>query len=102
MVLYGFGASAIFFVFIWLNLRAIKRKEQLDLSEIEIQLTRNTIAINLAAGVVPLCSALFAYFNLGGSATFMISGFMYMLYPIIMPIVSIKNSKQLKKLEEEA
>ena len=95
MVIYGIGAAAIFLVFVWLNLRALKKREQLDLSEQEIKLTKYSIQMNLASSSIPLVSAVFAFFELGGNFTFMISGFIYMSYMIVMPLVGYFGRKKL-------
>jgi uncharacterized membrane protein len=100
MVIYGFGAAAIFFVFVWLNTRALKRKEMIGLSIIEIQLTKNTIFMNLASGVIPMLSATIAFFELAGNYTFMVSGFIYMSYSFVMPLVSYYGRKRLSKLTD--
>jgi len=100
MVIYGFGAAAIFFVFVWLNTRALKRKEMIGLSIIEIQLTKNTIFMNLASGVIPMLSATIAFFELAGNYTFMVSGFIYMSYSFVMPLVSYYGRKKLSNLTD--
>ena len=96
MVIYGLGAAAIFLVFVWLNTRALKKAEALALSPKEIQLTRYSILMNLASSAIPLVSALFAYFELGGNYTFMISGFIYMSYVVVMPLVGYFGRKKLE------
>ena len=63
MVLYGLGGAAIYFVFVWLNQRALNRADELQLSKKEIRLTKNAILMNAASGIIPLFSALFAYFH---------------------------------------
>ena len=99
MVIYGLGASGIFLVFVWLNVRSLKKKKQLLLSQQEILLTQNSVRINLAMGLIPLISVAISLFNLGGSYTFIISGFSYMLYLIIMPILAFFNSKRLENFK---
>lgn len=99
MVIYGFGATAIFLIFVWLNVRALKKAEQLSLSPIEKVLTQNSIRLNATAGFIPMLSAMFAYFELGGTFTFMYSGFIYLLYPILMPLVGYYGGKKLDDFE---
>lgn len=99
MVIYGMGASAIFLIFVWLNFRALGKRKVLDLSPTEVILTQNSIRLNLVSGIIPLLSALFAFLELGGGYTFMISGFMYMLYPILMPLMGYYGGKKLEKLD---
>ena len=99
MVIYGLGASAIFLVFVWLNVRSLWKKEALELSPLEVFLTKNTIRMNFVTGFIPLLSVAIAYFQLGGKYTFILSGFSYMLYPIIMPIVGYRNAKKLERFK---
>ncbi|MCV9387155.1 TMEM175 family protein [Reichenbachiella ulvae] len=101
MVIYGLGASAIFFVFVWLNKRALNRAEILDLSELEIRLTKNSIIMNVTSGVIPFLSVLIALFRVGGKYTFMISGFVYILYTIAMPLASRYGRKKLAELKAD-
>ncbi|GAB2502983.1 TMEM175 family protein [Algoriphagus taiwanensis] len=101
MVIYGLGATAIFLIFVWLNVRALKKADQLSLSPVEKVLTQNSIRLNATAGLIPFLSALFAYFELGGTYTFMLSGFIYMLYPILMPIVGYYGGKKLEIFESK-
>ncbi len=99
MVIYGVGASGIFWVFVWLNSRALKKAEALDLSPREILLTKNSIRLNTGAGIIPLCSALFAFFELGGDYTFMISGFIYASYMVVMPLLGYLGAKRVQKAD---
>lgn len=100
MAIYGLGAASVFLVLVLLNKRALKKKEELALSKIEIVHTRNTITTNLVAGAIPLISALIALFQVGGNKSFVISGFAYMLYSVFMPIASIRGKKRLEKVHE--
>lgn len=101
MSLYGFGAAAIFLLLALLNYTALKRKKLLELSKEEILHTRNTIRINIICGGIPMLSALIAVLQLGGKFTFAIAGFTYMLYAVLMPIASIRGSKQLQELKKD-
>lgn len=98
MVIYGLGAAAIFFVFAWLNKRALNRAISLELSDVEIQLTKNTIIKNLTSGIIPLVSVLIALFNLAGRYTFIVSGMIYISYSFMMPIVSKYGKKKLNEI----
>lgn len=97
MVLYGCGAAAVFFVLMLLNRRALKRRNDLALSPIEIAHTKNTILSNFASGLIPLLSALVAILQIGGKNAFVISGMVYMLYAVAMPLVSRLGRKRLRK-----
>ncbi|WP_026951749.1 TMEM175 family protein [Algoriphagus mannitolivorans] len=100
MVIYGLGASAIFFVFVWLNYRALKKSQDLSLSPLEVALTKNSILMNSIAGGIPMLSGLFAYFELAGSYTFMYSGFIYLLYPLLMPLAGYLGGKKLQDFQK--
>jgi uncharacterized membrane protein len=102
MVIYGIGASSIFWIFVWLNLRALKRAKQLDLSPLEIVLTKNSVQTNAAAGIIPIFSAIFAFFELGGKFTFIFSGLIYISYMIVIPLLSYNGRKKLEHLRTGA
>lgn len=99
MVIYGIGASGIFWIFVWLNYRALRKSVPLDLSPREILLTNNSIRMNVAAGIIPLCSAVFAWLELGGVYTFMISGFIYVSYMVVMPSVGYLGAKRVERFD---
>jgi hypothetical protein len=93
--MYGFGAAGIFMVIALLNFRAYSLRNEIGLSKIEVALTQQTIRINITSAFVPFLSGLFAYTVLFGNATFIVSGFTYMLYIILMPLVSIYGKKKI-------
>ncbi len=97
MIVYGLGAAAIFFVMAWMYRMAIRRKEALELSPIEVFLTKTSFYSNLLMGAVPLISVLIAaLFN-----SFTIAGFSYWLYIIVMPLFHTLRAKRQKKLFPE-
>jgi uncharacterized membrane protein len=102
MVIYGFGASSIFFTLMFLYRYALKNSALLQLNQVEEFDTRHSMYSNLLMGSVPLISALIAFLfrdlQLGG----MISGFTYFLYTPIMYFYNMRMTKRRKKLLEEA
>lgn len=98
MALYGFGAASVFAVLAFLNFRALRKKEELDLSTVEVVHTQNTIRFIVVAGLIPLASAIVAFTGLGGKTNFALSGMMYMSYAIAMPIAGKISAKMLKRL----
>ncbi|MFY0674664.1 MAG: DUF1211 domain-containing protein [Bacteroidia bacterium] len=95
MSMYGFGAAGIFVVIALLNFRAYSLRNEIKLSKIEIALTQQSIRINLVSAFVPLLSGFFAYTVLFGDATFIVSGFTYMLYIVLMPVIGIYGRKKI-------
>lgn len=97
MTLYGLGTTAVFAVLVLLNFRALRKKDFLGLSKVEITITQNTIAYNSVAGAIPLLSAFIALTGLGGKTSFVLSGMTYMIFGIAMPIVGVWASKRLER-----
>ena len=89
MVIYGLGAAAVFLVLALLYYMALRKKEELELNKEEESATRVSMNLNLVLSSVPILSTIIAGFYLFGSKTFIVSGFTYMLYMIIMPIYSV-------------
>ena len=86
MIIYGLGACAIFFTLGLLYRHALKKKADLELDDYEIFQTKSSIGVNLLMGAIPLFSFLVAWLGPDKGITFIISGFSYMTYPIIMPL----------------
>ncbi|MEP2773691.1 MAG: TMEM175 family protein [Fulvivirga sp.] len=98
MVVYGLGAAAVFIVLAWMYKVALNRKEALDLSDIEVFHTKTNYYDNLLMASIPVLSAIISMFEIGGSKSFMIAGFCYWLYAIVMPAYNIYRKKRKKKL----
>ncbi|MEM7552125.1 MAG: TMEM175 family protein [Bacteroidota bacterium] len=100
MVLYGLGACAVFLTLVMMYLIALKKKDSLELSTMEVFDTKSRIYDNLLMASVPFCSAMFALFDLGGkpATTFTLSGLIYMAYAILMPGFGMLRGKKRKKL----
>jgi len=89
MVIYGLGAAAVFLVLALLYFMALRKKEDLQLTPEEEAATRVSMNLNLVLSSVPILSSIIAGFYLFGTKTFIVSGFTYMLYMIIMPIYTV-------------
>jgi len=98
MIVYGLGAAFIFFTLMMLYRHAYKKREELALTEYELFQTRTSIATNLLMALVPLFSFLIALIGSDSMWTYSISGFSYMLYPIIMPLYGRWVGKKMKRL----
>lgn len=98
MIIYGIGAGLIFFILSLMYRYALKKKEELELDEYEMFVTRHYLGANMLMGAIPVLSALIAMLNLFGNATFTIAGFTYFLYPPVMILYSLKKNKARNKL----
>jgi len=96
MIIYGIGAAFIFLIFVLMYRYALAKKELLDLNKLEIFDTKSSLQSALIMSSVPVLSVLvvlfFGHFVVG----VMISGFVYMLYPFIFWIWSVKRKKMRK------
>ena len=88
MIIYGAGSTLVFLTMAWMYFIALKRREYLKLSPLEIFDTRSNIYTNLCMASIPFLSTLIALFGIGGggSLTFSIAGIFYMTYIIVMPL----------------
>lgn len=100
MIIYGIGAASIFASLALLNFYALRKKDELELTDLEVFDTKSVIGTNLVLASVPVLSALVAIFRIGGDDTFTISGWTYFLYPFIMPVYSIFRQKVKKRIYE--
>lgn len=101
MLIYGLGAAAVFIVLALLNYLALRKREELNLTKIEVVLTENTIRHNVVSASIPFLSAIIAGTHLAGSYTFMLSGMIYMLYGVAMPLSAIKGAKKLEAITKD-
>ena len=102
MVIYGLGAVGIFGCFILLHAYALRLKDQLELTELEVFETRGRMVLNLVSMSIPLLSVLIAASQLGGQRwAFIISGWTYFLYPMFMPIYSRIYKKKRDRFVEK-
>jgi len=96
LLIFGLGYVAVFGVFVALYWRAYLNRRQLELNEIEVFDTRNSIqecALNCAVGLVSLTIAVF------GGRYAMLAGPVYMLVGVILTIHGILMGRQRRKLE---
>ncbi len=84
MIIYGVGAAATSFVLMRMYGYALRRKEELQLTELEQLDTRMSVRTNFWVGVIPLISAGTALLFYGHWLGGMIPGFVYMLYGPVM------------------
>lgn len=101
MVIYGLGATSIFLVLYLMYRYALKHKDELELNEIEVFDTQSSLYTHVIMASVPALSALVSIILGGYWFSSMISGFMYMLYPVIFAIFSNKRNKRRKMLLAE-
>jgi uncharacterized membrane protein len=101
MIIYGIGASSIFFTLMLMYRLAYKNADTLELTEIEKFDTRVSIRTNLLMALVPLSSVLIAFILKPHWTAGMISGFVYFLYSPIMFIHFKRVDRHRKKLSSQ-
>lgn len=93
MIIYGLGAACIFLIFVLMYRYALSKKEELELNELEIFDTHSSLQSAVIMSSIPVLSVLvvliFGQFIIG----VVISGFVYMLYPLIFWIWVRKRNK---------
>jgi hypothetical protein len=95
MMIFSIGYVAVFGLFILLYGHAYRRREQLDLNELEIFDTRTDIreaALNVGIGAVSIALAGFA-------RNAPLSGMTYMLCPVVMTTHGMLTGKKRRQLE---
>lgn len=98
MMIYGIGASAVFFVLFLMYRYAYKKADELELNEIERFDTRTRIRTNLLMGIVPMISTVLAWIFMGSWLAGPIAGFSYFLYLPFMSINAIRVAKNREAL----
>jgi len=98
MTIYGFGAAATFMVLALMYRHALKKKDELELNEIEVFDTRTKIGTNVLMGLVPLLSAMVSLFFYNSGWAGALAGPIYFLYTPIMFIYGYRVDKRRKKL----
>ena len=96
MIIFGVGYVAIFAVFILLYWHAWRKRADLELNEIEIFDTRNTIqecALNCSIGLLSVALAAF------GGRYSMLAGPIYMLTPVVMTFHGVMMGKQRDRIK---
>jgi len=104
LIIYGIGAAAVFIVLALMYRHALKKREELELNEIEVFDTRSRITANLLMASVPMISAIAAMFLYESRYAPQVAGPLYFLYTPIMFINGFRSDKKrrqlLKKLEQ--
>ena len=98
MIVYGLGAALIFITIALLYKHALSKKEDLDLDPYEVFQTKTSIGVNFLMSVIPTVSFLIAWIGPDTAWIGAISGFIYMLYPIVMPLYGRYLRKKEKQL----
>src|ERR1051325_2168992 len=96
MIIFSAGYVAVFGLFILLYWHAYRKREQLQLNELESFDTQGEIGesgLNVAIGAISMC---FAVFVRNAS----LAGMTYMLCPIVMTANGMMTGKQRRKLED--
>ncbi len=98
MITYSLGAALIFLTLMWMYRYALKKKEELELTEIEVFDTLTSFQAQFIMAAVPILSVLISviFHNAIGGG---ISGFIYMTYPLIFGIYSRRRTKQRARLK---
>jgi hypothetical protein len=98
MIIFGAGYIAVFGVFALLFWHAYRRRDALELNELEIFDTVKDIqesAVNVGVGSLSVAIAV-----LGGGRYSFIAGMTYMLNAIVLPLHGMLMGKRRRKLEE--
>jgi hypothetical protein len=99
MIIYGLGASAVFFVIMFMYRVALSNAKELELTDIEIFDTKASIRSNLLMALIPLVSVFFALIFKGNPMLAGITaGFSYFLYSPVMFI----NGNRMQKARARA
>ena len=99
MIIFNVGYLAVFSVFVLLFWHAYRRRQSLDLNELEKFDTRNSVlesALNCGIALLSLAVVIF-----GGPGRAGLAGMVYMLTPIVMTINGMTTGKRRRKLEQK-
>ena len=98
MIIFGIGYVAIFAVFILLYWHALRKRAALELNELELFDTRNSIqesALNCSVGLLSIAVAVF-----GGERYSALAGPVYMLLAVVMTVNGSVMGKRRRRLEQ--
>ncbi len=98
MIIYGLGATGVFFVLVFMYRNALHNSAELELNEIEKFDTRMSIRTNALMGSVPLASVAMAIIFRGSAYSGMIAGFTYFVYTPLMMLHGRNVDKERKKI----
>lgn len=96
MIIFGIGYLAVFGVFALLYWHAYRRREMLELNELEVFDTRTDIRESLLNVGIATVSITLAVFGRARYAT--LSGMTYMLTPVVMSVHGTLNGRRRRKL----
>lgn len=99
MVIFNLGYLAVFSVFVLLFWHAYRKRETLELNELERFDTRESIqecALNCGIAILSLLVVI-----VGGAARASLAGLTYMLTPIVMTLNGMIMGKRRRRLEEQ-
>jgi uncharacterized membrane protein len=97
MVIYGLGYAAVFLVFLLLYRNALRKREELELTPLEIFDTRTSMmesGFQLFVGLLCAVVAGALPSRMGG-----LSGYLFFLLPIGMPIIGTRRGSARRKLQ---
>jgi uncharacterized membrane protein len=98
MVIYGLGAASVFMVLALMYRYALKKKDELDLNDIEVFDTRTKVITNLLLASVPMLSAITAMIWYDKVWVAAVAGPIYFLYTPVMFIFGGRTDKVRRKL----
>ncbi len=99
MLIFGAGYVAVFGVFVLLYWHAYRQRAALDLNKLEVFDTRVDVqesALNVAIGTLSMAIA-----AIGGAGYASVSGFTYMLCPVVLTIHGTMMGKRRRNIENE-
>ena len=100
MIIYGLGYAAVFLIFVLLYRNALSKRDDLELTPLEIFDTRTSIfesAFQLGVGILCAVAAAILPARIGG-----MSGFLFFLLPIGMTIIGSRRGAARRKVEAAA
>jgi hypothetical protein len=98
MVIYGLGAASVFVVLALMYRYALRKKDELDLNDIEVFDTRTKVITNLLLASVPMLSAIAAMIWYDKAWVAAVAGPIYFLYTPVMFIFGSRTDKVRRKL----
>jgi len=100
MIIYGLGATSVFFTLMFMYRYALSQADILELNDLEKFDTRTSIRTNLLMGLIPLLSVIVAILFHGTWYAGMLSGFTYFLYTPVMMWHGKRVARDRKKFHE--
>lgn len=98
-MIYGFGATAIFFTLTWMYYIAWRRSEKLELSESETFDTKMSMIHNFLKGIIPAISFFVSFIGSNPITSFSNAGMVYWAYlPLMLAFRYFSNKKRAKLL----